>query len=363
VGDEPQAVAAQPDNPFDLGDTSVYGDVKDLSVANQQNFILDPNPRPQKPGERPRNPDGTFAPTTEPSAQQVPASTEPAPVTIPPAPVSKHPAYLVQQAQEYGFDESEINDTPTHVLGKMVHNMMRQQMQARSDAAREALQVHGQVRNPAPEPPPPEEEFDIDFGTDPESGRKLTAQDFHPGLIAAFKHQAKQNREAQQKLQAELAKRDQRDEQRELNRAASIYDAAFAGLGPEYENIFGKGPGREMGADQQGAYKRRIAVLTEAQADPRQHTVAQVKAKIKAAADLLFPPVKAAPYAEVAKGKNGTAPPQRITPEQWEEGALARPTARTAEEEPPGEAKAVKNLKAKLDSQVIPDSEELDGFI
>jgi hypothetical protein len=270
---------------------------------------------------------------------------------------------LVEQATSFGYTEEEIEAMPTHILGKTMHRMGQEQLRFRDEMLRARQVSDGQVRAPQPPPTPVEEDIQLDWGQD-EDGRQLTEKDFHPGVVKALKQIAMKQQKETKGLREELSKRDQRDEQRELNRAAAVYDAAFAALGKDYEHLVGTGPGREMGEDKKAEYRRRIAILTEAQADPRIHTVAQVKARVKAAADLLFPPVRRAPYAEVPKpGKptNGQAPAQRITPEEWEEGGLARPTSRKAEEVK-GEALAVRNLAAKMDQETIPDSEELDGF-
>ena len=335
-----QAEATPPD-PFDLGDTSLSFEPKEETPAVT---------------ERPRGPDGKFLPIPKPeAAEPAVAVTEPAAVT------SKHPAYLVEQARQAGYSDDEIDAMPTNVLGKTLHLQMRQQLAMRQQFDRERTLSEGQVRTP--QPTPKEDEPDIDFGTD-EEGRPLTAADFHPGIVKALKNMSKSQRDEAKALRAELTKRDERDNQREMVRVANVYDAAFVALGPDYEHLIGKGPGRGMGEAQKAEYRRRIAILTEAQCDPRQNGVAQVKATVKAAADLLFPPVKAAPYAEVAKPEaNGKPKPkQRITPEEWEEAALAKPTQRKAEEVK-GEALAVRNLAAKMDREVIPDSEELEGFM
>jgi len=340
--------ATPQDDPFDIGDTGhqVEGDVPPQKK---------PEPKPTNVIDvRPRNPDGTFAPVTPPA--------EPAP------PTSRHPAYLIEQAKSFGYTEEEIEDTPTHILGKTMHRLNQQALRFRDEQLRARQVSEGQVRAPQPAPAI-EEDIELDWGTD-EEGRPLAEKDFHPGVVKALKSLAKKQRDETKGLREELSKRDEREQQRENNRAAAVFDAAFASLGAEYEIAVGKGPGREMGQAQQDEYDNRIAILTKAQADPRVHTVAQVKAKVKAAAEKMFGKFLGkhpAPYAEVGKTPKQPAPPTngvpkpRITPEEWEEAALARPTQRQSSEQK-GEELAVKNLAARMDAETIPDSEELDGF-
>ncbi len=334
------------EDPFDIGDTGIQ-------MADEP-----------KPGERPRGPDGKFLKVETP--QNSPDEGKGQPVveeTPPPKPASKHPSYLVTQAREFGYEDDDIEAMTTTVLGKTIHKLLQQQLHYRSELDKERVMVHGQVRPLAPEPVPVEEDIPLDFGTD-EDGRQLTEKDFHPGWVKAMKGIVRKNREENAKLQTELSKRDKLDQVREANRAAAIFDAAFVALGPEYEAIFGKGPGREMGQTQQDEYDNRIMLLTRAQADPRTQTPTQIKARVKAAAEKMFGKFigkNPTPYAEVANGK---APKPRITPEQWEEGATARPTARQVDDEPPSEAKAVRNLTKKIDAITpVSDAEELDTLI
>lgn len=340
---DPKVTTPQ-DDPFDIGDTG-SGEAS--------------TPKPS-PTDRPRNPDGTYAPVTPPAAEVTTPNGE-----VVPTPAPKHPAYLVKQAQDHGYTDEEINEMSPGVLGKTVHQMMQQQLSFRDEMLRARQVSEGEVRAPQP---PAEEDIVLDFGAD-EEGRPLTEKDFGPGIVRAMKAQARLQRAETKKLQEALSERDKRDEQRDQQRAASIYDAAFASLGADYEHIVGKGPGRDMGDAQKAEYRRRIAILTEAQADPRQLTVAQVKARVKSAADLLFPPVRHEPYAEVGKPTpakalppNGVPAKPRITEQEWEDAALSRPTARKGDDLPNGEAKAVRNLTARMNQEVIPDSEELDGF-
>lgn len=353
---EPSEGAPLPEDAYDLGDTSL----------TSQGTISPPKASPKTPpGERPRGPDGKFLALNKP-AESV-ASNEATNVE-PPPPAPKHPPQLVAQLEDYGYSAEDIEGMSPVLAYKTAHAHGQQRLRFQNEQLRARQVTEGQVRTPQPEPK--EEEIDLDFGVG-EDGRPLTEQDFHPGLVRALKGMTKKQLTENKLLREELAKRDERENARELNRAAAVFDAAFAALGPEYELVVGKGPGREMTQANQDEYDNRIAILTRAQADPRQHTVAQVKARVKAAAEKMFGKFigkNPAPYAEVQKPgqvrlTNGAAPVKpRISQEDWEEGALARPTQRVMQDMPNGEEKAVRNLASKMDQEVIPDSEELDGF-
>lgn len=348
-----QAVAATDADQYELGNTDYIIETPDKPAP--------PAPIPgESPvidiGDRPRNPDGTFKPFKASSTVTAAAVAPPEP----PAP-EMPPYYLVEAARDFGYDDAEIQSMhKAGVLHKTMFMSQRRMEAVRQQASRQMLHQDGQVRNPEPEPPAQDE---LDF--------EVNEEELHPTIakgLSALRNRAKAEREENKALRAEVTALRTRDEQRELNRAAALYDAAFTALGDEFAPIIGKGAGRDMNSDS-AEYKRRIAILTEARADPRQLTPAQVKAKVKAAADLLYPRPKAGKakedaYAEVAEPRtNGRAP--RISTEEWNDAALARPTQRRVDDEPPSEKKAVRNLAAKMREQddVIADSEELEGFL
>jgi hypothetical protein len=321
-------------------------------IGNTDYVIDDGKTNPSNEGlDRPRNPDGTFAPIKPVTVVTAAAVATPSP----PAP-ERAPQYLIEAARDFGLTDDEIDAMPVNVLHKTMFQAQRRMDMVRQQSTRQQTIQDGQVRNP--EPVKDELDFEID------------EENLHPTIakgLSTLRTRAKAERDENRALRNEVQALRTRDEQRELNRAAAIYDAAFQGLGEEFEPIIGKGAGRDMD-NKTPEYKRRIAILTEAGADPRTHTPAQVKAKVKAAADTLFPrttkTAAADAYAEVTEPKkNGKAP--RITTEEWNDAALVRPTGRKVDDEPPSEKKAVRNLAAKMREQddVIADSEELEGFL
>ncbi len=299
-------------------------------------------------GERPRDEKGRFLPSQTVTAAAV------APLN-PPAP-ERPPSYLIEAARDFGLTDEEIFAMPPAVLAKTMWQAKRAMDNVRQQLSRQQTVQDGQVRNP--EPQQPQAPDDLDFEV---------TEEVHPTIATGLNNlraQVKAQRDQNKSLLQEVQQLRSRDQQRELNRAAAIYDAAFQALGLEYEPVLGKGAGRDMD-NSSAEYKRRIAVLTEAGADPRVLTPGQIKAKVKAAAELLYPrsPAKAAAdaYAEVDPKANGKP---RISEKEWNEAGLARPTARKVDDEPPSEQKAVRKLQEKMNqaSDVIPDSEELEGF-
>lgn len=343
-----EATTVKADDQYELGDTEYVIETPDkpagvAPATPGQTHVIDI-------GERPRNPDGTFAPFKQ--STQVTAA---AVANAPPEPPAKErpPGYLVEAARDFGLDDDEIFGMAVPVLHKLVFKLQRNAEAVRQQETRKQHIQDGQVRNPEPAPVVDELDFQVDSEVHPDIAKGLTT----------LRDRVRKDREENQALREEVRALRTRDEQRELNRAAAIYDAAFAALGEEFAPIVGTGAGREMD-NSSAEYKRRITILTEAHADPRVLTPGQIKAKIKAAAEMLYPRPKSTKAGKDAYAEtNGGAP--RISAEAWNNGGLARPTARKVDDEPPSEAKAVKNLTAKMreTEDVIPDSEELEGFL
>lgn len=323
-----------------------------------------PEPHSIPTTERPRNPDGTFAAFAPHLGSGQDAG----------VPSSQHPISLVEEARDFGFDDDEINGMTTPVLHKTLWKAKRQieanRQRSYDFQAREAqrVRIEPERREPLPEP----DDDDFDLGVDEE--------ELHPKVIQAMKKLGGGYKKEIKALRGELAERDQRDRERSARRSVSLIDAAFNTL-PEYKKLFGEGSGLKLGADSP-AMKRRLAVLREAGVDVNEPvSVPELRARIKEAAAILFTPdgdanpydqpassadgkAKSEPEGRQGKGSNG-----RVTREQWNNGALARPTQRKVGEQPKTaqerEAQAVANLAAKLRGEGgdrLPDAEELDGF-
>ncbi len=312
-------------NPFDIGDTSI-------DMAPFAREVPD-----EKPEEKPRNADGTFAKAETPPE-----------VKEEPAPVERDGLRdsLIQDARELGFEDHELEGMSNAVLFRTVKIATRQQLDSLREQARARTVLNAEVRNPEPMEDP------IDFGIDPDTGRPFSPADLHPSLIAI----AKQNHE----LKKQMAQQEQQRRQRDFWDVAETIDDIFEQLGPKYERILGKGAGVDLAQNKDPGLKRRLAVLSEAGINVEGVSANQVRraaARIKAAADLLYGPAVEAQEKPAAPNPYTPAPPgappsaarqQVVSQEDWEEAATAAPTSRPPAELPPGDERAVRNLEQKM---------------
>ena len=334
--ESPTPASTTPSDPYDIGDTNLNVEIPEKTPVKQEeaapSVAADTDPAPPPAQDRPRNPDGTFAK------------------------IPKHEAFLVQQAEEYGYSSEDIDEMSPAALRRVITQHRNHQRLLTEQFTKQYSLDQNKVRQPVEAPKPPEEDT-IDLGLD--------ENQYDPQLIQAMKKLAGARNAEIKELRQKLDERDQRDQQREGLRLESIIDNAFSSLGDKFEKVFGRGAGRDVSQNDQAGYRRRLAVLRDAQINAQNMTPAQIKAKIRDSVELMFPGTAEA-YAEVTQqgGPNGPASAPRITPEQWANGAVAKPTQRRGEE-PKGDAKAIKNLTARMKeaSEVMPDSEEMDGFL
>ncbi len=292
-------------------------------------FYPDPAPAPEVP-ERPRNPDGTFAKQApdEPSA--------------PPAPT--HPSYLIEAAKEVGFTDNEITSTPSEQLNAQVYRIQKAARiaseQARDQLAR--LRHEPQVAEKVAPAPPPEPDDDLIFS-------QLEEEGYDKRLIGSIRKALKLSKQVEP-LKSEIGEVTKRDQVRSVTSNTEKIEAAFEALGPTFHKYFGDVAASEMPKDAIEIRRRRM-ILSEAGIDFTRDSVQAIKKKIKTAAEIAYGPVAAKPadpYAGVVP-KNGQAKSGKTyTEEEWQAAALAQPTSRVAEELPPGEERAIKNLAKKL---------------
>ncbi len=280
---------------------------------------------------------GRFVKAPEPAAEATPASassgvdaTEPAPQA--PAPPSPHPRWLVQQALDRGYEQEDIDATPTATLHRVIHREMQAELQHRQEVAR-----FQSLDRPAP-PPLPKAEAPADddaLGIDEEA--------YDPAFVKLLKEQRKEIKE----LKSKLTDAEKREQARAARTLEEQIDLAFESLGPEYERYFGTGPIADLAEPER---KRRLAAFQTAAVDLKSVTPAKLKKQLREAADTLYPPAPQ-PATDPKKDAGAYAPPtngKRITPEQWDRAATAPPTQRRGAPEPAGEHKAKQNLERKL---------------
>lgn len=280
-----------------------------------------------------------------PPPQPTPAAAEPEPI--------KHPRGLKRMATELGLGADEIDTTPTDQLSDIVAHLNAQKIKIATESANlEALrQARDNAAKPAPEPAPVAE-------PDDEIG-----DDVHPAIAKALRRNADLMR-AQAKeiesLKAQLTGVVQRDQVREQATIAERCDNVFS----KHPDIFGKGAGREL--KDKSAYMRRCAALQLADLDKDAGTLEQ---KISRAIQTMYPDLADATEPAAAPSppaRNGNVPKNRLTAEQWREGSVRKPTARSGASNKPGKESAVQAVAEKLQEFAqetqADDSDVLDGF-
>ncbi len=317
----PEAPAENPTpSPFDIGDTELHF-------------------------EQPRDDKGRFAPVpVEPSEQLAPAP-------------AKHPEYLVERANDLGLDDEDISALSTNQLQGLCFKLMAKQLKQREQAGFERTLGDATVRTPAPQAPQAPAEPEVDWGVG-DNGEPLKESDYVPGMAAYMKRQVKQEKELAE-LKAQLHQERQANVQRQTKSAVDLIDAAFAKLGNE--RLFGKGPAAAMREEHKAAFKRRVAVLHEAGIDLSSVNRGTIVQQLRDAAQLLYsaPEEKPDPYAAALEEKK----PKPISVKDWNNGAVAKPTARKGGAEPKGDSLAVKNLTDKMRERGLLDGGEEDSEI
>lgn len=262
-----------------------------------------------------------------------PADTKPAPIAPPvEKQTPKHSSRTLREARDLGLDDNYAQSLSTDALEEVVYHLNRQARQ-----------------KPAEKPAASVEEA-IDWGTG-EDGKPLTEKDYAPAVVRLVKQQHAKDKELKE-VKDELQTSRQREANRQMDRASSLIDSAFAALGPGYEKHFGKEPGSTLTADKP-EMKKRIAILraagiTLATVDP-----AKINGQVKEAVELLGLSPEEEPEIKDKK-------------DRWNRGGLAIPTARDRKE-PMGEdgaKKAVASLLRKkgFDTVVNEDDEESAGI-
>lgn len=280
---------------------------------------------PQEPAsDRPRNADGTFKASP------------------------KHASFLVEVAKDHGFADDEIEAMTPAALGRLAHVLQRQELEhTRQALAESAIHETRGARPVVPDPEPkPEEELGLD-----------EAQ-YDPGLVGVLKKLHAENKA----LRGRLTEGEEREQRRAQSERSRAIDAAFAKLGPDFQEHFGEGDIFDLPMESAERAKREAVVSLALQQKD-----GSLPARIAKVAKQLFG-AKAKPtadpsaeYEAVAKpGKNGKP---RITPEQWREAGTAVPTQRKELDLPAGDDKATRNLERRMREQETPDSVELEGFL
>ena len=283
-----------------------------------------------QPASRSSQPEGQEGKESEPSPQ---------PQAI------QHPPYLAKLAADYGISQEEIDRTPSEQLGFAVQHLSR--------ISRSTPQQVQSVQAQGPPPPALElEEEPLDFGIDPDTGAPITERDLNPGIVNAFKAERKRLRAIERRLeeQAQFTQSQQQQSQ------TAMIDSAFAGLGPGYEPVLGKGGIQQIATNPRAkAFREATLQMAQQLAGPNA-TTNDILAMLPSAAQTLFGARNPAPGQQVAPAAGGlgagTVQAQqnsRITADQWAQAALAGATHRQGAAEPKkGDVGALQTIQSKL---------------
>ena len=319
---------------------------------------------PDTPAE-PKSPP-FFDGNDEPASASTPPQPEPAV-----KPTSKHSPRALRLAAELGFSQAEVEAaTPEELNDAIYHQTIvvnRLQRQNFDTQQRMAAQD----RPAAPQPPakPP---------TDPEDEliSQFTDEKYQPEIVQLAKLTTGMMKELRA-TKDQLKGSQEREQQRESLSRAEMMDAGFDALGDSYKAVVGDGSGLDM--DQQGPeFKRRIAILQATGLDfSKPLTAKKLATAIKAAAELLYgsvmkpaasptpasaPAAGSDPYAAaVGAGPVKPVPPKNpqngrfVSPEEYGEAALARPTHRKGSKEAAGVERATKGVTELLKERGLLD--------
>ena len=312
----------------------------------------------------PRSPAAVLPPATE-SSPQSPAST----------PSRNHPEWLIEQARDLGISNQEMENYTSNNLGILI-TRTRALLRAQQEDSRrqQALEQRPQPAAPVEPPPPkltPEEEMAKDLETD--------VSEWDPASLKLFT-------KLYQKMTAKVAAVEGSVNQvgqvvrtTQANTAAQHIDLGFAALGPAAEAIIGKGGINDLPPNSKEVGRRKL-IVQAAGINPHNPPTGQaLVAKLKEGYDAVYggvtpggqavqpnayasgPGQPAAPQQPVAserpRGPDGRFLP---TAQEWDEGAVAKPTQRQARAEGDPTANAVAAVRKKMDEQGLLDDKDFE---
>lgn len=238
----------------------------------------------------------------------------------------------------------------TDELGRSVRVLQRQLLQSSRQDSRFNTQQQALQPQAQPIAPAPEDDYAIDFGTDPTTGLPLTERDYEPGVVHAIKSIGKATRKELADLKKKVAAYEQIEQTRATERLTREIDAGFADVA-DLEKFIGKGSRADL-TESDAAYHLRLAVVQSLVtnpikgASPRKAIAQRAREMFGGSGRAAEPPEPAAPSPRSQAAQERPREPNgRFTREQWNEGALARPTQRSGAAEPNGVEKAVRGVE------------------
>ncbi len=269
-------------------------------------------------------------------AAVAPAQTSPAPETRERGADGKflpkkytHTKRLQRIATDFGIAQEEIDSTPPEQLDDLLYHLNRQLL-----ADRERRFNPPPRELPAEQPAvtaPVVDEDAVDWGTD-EEGKPYDENAYQKPIAKTIKTAA-ELRKKNKELEERLARLEGREVERMTSERDRSIDSAFSKLGAAFEPIFGKGDIANLAKDSDER-AARIAIVSMI-GQLKEGTLEQRIAKAAKLVYGRFAKNSEAPSQYEADDAEPTPrkPAQRngrITQEDWEAGALARPTQREA---------------------------------
>ena len=267
---------------------------------------------------------------------------KPAAPAAPKAATPQHSKQTLRMARDLGLSADHIAATSPEDLDDEVYWRHRQLLEHQDDMRR--VQHQQQAARPAQAPAPAapaREEFD--WGTR-DDGTKMTEADYVPRVAEAIKRAAHLEKK-QQEMETQLSAMRQESQASKARSVAEVIDTAFESLGENYESFLGKGPAAGLGQDQKAEYMQRMSVLFKAGLDPDNLPHPDVvRQKISNAAQKLYGQAVRAPAA------TAEPPDERLASRRadWDQAGLVRPTSRGGSNEPKGESRAIKAVRAHM---------------
>lgn len=289
-------------------------------------------------------------------------------LATPPAPVaSRHSPRLLRLAEMVGIKPHEAEAMDAAALKEEIDLANReieitQRLSSAQNAAHQSRHEARQPLPPAPVAPEPEEQ--IDWGTNPETQSPYTENDYAKPVRDAVKAAHEARKEAK-RLREELAK------ERESRQNESFIDYLERRF-VERPDLFGKGASGTLKPDSRELGRRR-SVFNLVMG--LQNAPGPLAAKYDYVLNTLFdpaapPPAPSAPAAPAAPASVLQTPPavvpaapaagrnghSRITEEQFEAAALAKPGTRKQVPEKKGIARAKQRFQERMKELGLDDS-------
>lgn len=267
--------------------------------------------------EAPAEPDkaaAELAPSSPPPGDETP----PPPVT---PTVIKHSRRLLNEALEWGFSQTFIDSTPSDELDGLLYERQRA---ARIEAQKQA--EAGQRKHEAPKQEVTEPEVKLPF-----------EDQVSPEIAEWMKAQERERKRIEKEYGEKLAAMEQREMAREVRSIRQRWEALLEKHKDAVDN----------------EYKRTaLGAILQAKNSPETLEADFVEGlkNLGFVAATSTPPASP-PKAQQPEPKPAPEPepdPLKERKDQFLQGGVARPTARTAIELPPGEEKALRNLKERL---------------